>query len=89
MGAATAGSTERRGVITMPKGGLFVVMSSDVHPIAMRRRRAGAAGSERAAPSRGGPLSPEEFKQHRLLAERRSVPLRAVLEAVAARRARP
>ena len=63
-----------------------MVMFSDAQPLSSRRQR-GAHEPVDATPSRGGPLTPAQFKQHRRLAERRNVPLRVVLDAVAGRSA--
>ena len=62
-----------------------MVMFSDAQPTSSSRRLRGERGRPGADPARGGPLSPAEFKQHGALAERRSVPLRVVLDAVAGR----
>ncbi|MEA2192615.1 MAG: hypothetical protein QOI73_2736 [Solirubrobacteraceae bacterium] len=59
-------------------------MFSDAQPTSSRRQRS-AREPLGDTPSRGGPLTPAQFKQHRRLAERRNVPLRVVLDAVAGR----
>ncbi len=62
-----------------------MVMFSDAQPMAGGRHR--IASGQLDEPPRGMPLTPAQFKQHRRLAERRNVPLRVVLDAVAGRSA--
>jgi hypothetical protein len=64
-------------------------MFSDAHMKSGGRQLRAEERGVGAVAARGAPLTPAQFREHRLLAERSSVPLRVVLDAVVARRARP